>query len=86
MATSMWNWLERLWHRLGSPRHFHELSGSWLPWIAVPAVLLCSGGLAWGLLCAPPDYQQGHSFRIIYVHVPAASLALTGYFAMAVAG
>lgn len=82
----MWNRLERLWHRLGSPRHFYELSGSWLPWLGGFAALLCGGGLAWGLLCAPPDYQQGHSFRIIYLHVPAASLALSGYVAMAVAG
>ncbi|MFZ5723936.1 MAG: heme ABC transporter permease [Pseudomonadota bacterium] len=82
----MWQYLERLWHRLGSPRHFYELSGQWLPWIAVPAVLLCVAGLVWGLLFAPPDYQQGHSFRIFYLHVPAASLALSGYFAMAVAG
>lgn len=82
----MWAWLERLWHRLGSPRHFYELGGQWLPWLAVPALLLCVTGIVWGLLFAPPDYQQGHSFRIIYVHVPAASLAMSAYFAMAVAG
>lgn len=82
----MWEALERLWHRLGSPRHFYELGGNWLPWLAVPAVLLCAIGIVWGLLFAPADYQQGHSFRIIYVHVPAASLAMSAYFAMAVAG
>ncbi len=82
----MWQYLERLWHRLGSPRHFYELSELWLPWFAVPALILCTVGIFWGLLFAPPDYQQGHSFRIIYLHVPAASLALSAYFAMAVAG
>lgn len=82
----MWNWLQGLWHRLGSPRHFYELSSLWLPWLAIAAALLCGVGIVWGLLYAPPDYQQGHSFRIIYLHVPAASLALTGYLAMAVAG
>lgn len=82
----MWAYLERLWHRLGSPRHFHELSGQWLPWLAVASLLLLGTGIAWGLLFAPADYQQGHSFRIIYVHVPAASLALSGYLAMAVCG
>lgn len=82
----MWAYLERLWHRLGSPRHFYDLAGWWLPWLAVSSLLLLAVGITWGLLFAPPDYQQGHSFRIIYIHVPAASLALTGYFAMAVAG
>lgn len=82
----MWAYLERLWHRLGSPRHFHDLSGQWLPWLAVPSLLLMAVGLVWGLLYAPADYQQGHSFRIIYLHVPAASLALSGYLAMAVCG
>ncbi|MFP5383511.1 MAG: heme ABC transporter permease [Gammaproteobacteria bacterium] len=82
----MWAYLERLWHRLGSPRHFHDLSGQWLPWLAVAALLLLGTGLVWGLLFAPADYQQGNSVRIIYLHVPAASLALSGYLAMAVCG
>lgn len=82
----MWSYLEKLWHRLGSPRHFYELSGLWLPWLSIAAAASLLAGIGWGLLFAPPDYQQGHSFRIIYVHVPAASLALSAYFAMAVAG
>ena len=82
----MWAYLQRLWHRLGSPRHFYELAGRWLPWLGVAALLLLGVGITWGLLYAPADYQQGHSFRIIYVHVPAAGLALGGYLAMAVAG
>ena len=81
-----WAWIERLWHRLGSPRHFHDLTGRWVPWLAVSSLLLLVTGIAWGLLFAPPDYQQGNSFRIIYVHVPAASLALSAYLAMAVCG
>jgi heme exporter protein C len=43
-------------------------------------------GLVWGLAFAPPDYQQGNSYRIIFIHVPAASAALLGYVAMGVAG
>ncbi len=35
---------------------------------------------------APPDYQQGDSFRIIYVHVPSAWMSLFVYMVMAVAG
>jgi heme exporter protein C len=42
-------------------------------------------GLVWALLFAPADYQQGHSFRIFYIHVPAASLSMGIYFAMAIA-
>ncbi len=80
------SWLHGFWHRLGSPKHFFALTGMWLPWLSIAALLLVGTGVIWGLLFAPPDYQQGHSFRIIYVHVPAASLALSAYLAMAVAG
>jgi len=88
-VSGLWkkgSWLNRLWHRLGSPKHFFELSGLWLPWLSIAALLLVGTGVVWGLLFAPPDYQQGHSFRIIYMHVPAAGLALSGYLAMAAAG
>lgn len=78
--------LGRFWYRLGSPRHFYALAGAWIPWLAAAALLLLGTGIVWGLLFAPPDYQQGHSFRIIYVHVPAASLALSAYIAMAAVG
>jgi heme exporter protein C len=43
-------------------------------------------GLIGGLGLAPPDYQQGDAFRIIYVHVPSAYMSLFCYTAMAVAG
>lgn len=50
------------------------------------AVLLLVTGSVWGLFFAPADYQQGNSFRIIYVHVPAAFLAQSVFVTMAVAG
>ena len=43
-------------------------------------------GAFWGLLVAPPDFRQGNSYRIIYIHVPAAVVALAGYYVMALAG
>ena len=43
-------------------------------------------GSVWGLLFAPTDYKQGDSYRIIYIHVPAAVVALAGYYVMALAG
>ena len=77
-----WTWF----HKLGSPKWFYQISNRWLPWLAVAAVLLISTGLVWGLAFAPADYQQGNSFRIIYIHVPAAMLAQSCYIMLAVAG
>ncbi|MGH8434029.1 MAG: heme ABC transporter permease [Pseudomonas sp.] len=77
-----WTWF----HKWGSPKWFYEISGRWLPWLTWAAVLLIGVGLVWGLAFAPPDYQQGNSFRIIYIHVPAAILAQSCYLMLAVAG
>jgi len=73
-------------HRWGSPKWFYEMSGRCLPWLAAASALLIATGLAWGLAFAPSDYQQGHSFRIIYIHVPAALLAQSIYMMLALAG
>ena len=73
-------------HKLGSPKWFYEISGKLLPWVAVFSVLMLAVGLVWGLVFAPEDYQQGNSFRIIYIHVPAAILAQSCYMMLAVAG
>lgn len=78
--------LRRWWHRMGSPKWFFETTGAWIPWFSVAAGLFLVPGLVWGLLFAPPDYLQGDSFRIIYIHVPAAMLAQSGYILMAVCG
>ena len=77
-----WTWF----HKLGSPKWFYEISGRWLPWLACAAALLIVVGTVWALAFAPPDYQQGNSFRIIYIHVPAALLAQSCYIMLAVAG
>ena len=77
-----WTWF----HKWGSPKWFYEMSGRWLPWLSIAAVLLIAAGLIWGLAFAPPDYQQGNSFRIIYIHVPAAFLAQSIYVTLAIAG
>jgi heme exporter protein C len=49
-------------------------------------LVLLVAGLYGGLVLAPPDYQQGESYRIIFVHVPAAWMSLFIYVAMAVCG
>ena len=82
----MWQWLVRLYHRLGSPKWFYEISEKWLPWLAISAAALCAMGLVLGLFFAPVDYQQGNSYRIVFIHVPAAIIAQSAYVMMAVAG
>ena len=73
-------------HKLGSPKWFYEISGKLLPWVAAFSLLALVIGIVWGLVFAPEDYQQGNSFRIIYIHVPAAILAQSCYMMLAVAG
>jgi heme exporter protein C len=78
--------LKEFWHRLGSPRWFYQISGP-LGWVfGALALALLVIGTYWGLAVAPPDYQQGNSFRIIYVHVPSAILAQSAYMLMGAAG
>ena len=55
-----------------------------MPWFAVPGLALIGYGTWAGLFIAPPDYQQGDAFRIVYVHVPAAYLSMMAYMIMAV--
>ena len=72
-------------HRFANPGRFLRLSSVVLPWLAVPAVVLTVTGLTWGLVFAPADWQQGDAVRIMYVHVPSAWLASSGYFGLALA-
>lgn len=72
--------------RLAAPRHFYPLARRLTAPLAVLSALLLVGGTVWGLAFAPADYQQGDSYRIMYLHVPAAWLSLLAYTAMAVAG
>ena len=71
-------------HRLGSPKTFFGMSQSWPKTFGLLSLLLLAFGTVWGLLFAPPDYQQGHSVRIMYVHVPAAAVAQSCYLIMAI--
>ncbi len=75
------NWT--FFHKLGSPKWFYDISSKFLPWFLVAGLVLISAGTIWGLAFAPPDYQQGNSFRIIYLHVPSAILAQSCYIMMA---
>ncbi|MGB0206081.1 MAG: heme ABC transporter permease [Neptuniibacter sp.] len=79
-------WMPRWFYQLASPRWSYDIMGKLLPGFAVVAALLLICGTVWALLFAPEDYQQGNSFRIIYIHVPSAILAQSCYMLMAVAG
>ncbi len=70
--------------RLAQPGRFFAWSGRALPWIAGLAAALVAGGLYLAWFVAPPDYQQGETVRIMFLHVPAAWLGVMFYGAMAV--
>jgi len=76
-----WTWF----HRLASPPHIYRVAGTLTPWFAWPAGLLIVSALYAGLFLAPPDYQQGEGFRMIYVHAPSAWLSVMIYGVMATA-
>ena len=62
-----------------------RVSGAFLPWLAAITAALLAWGLYDGLLVAPPDYQQGETVRIMYVHVPSAYLSMMIFGSMAFA-
>jgi len=78
--------LPLLVYKLASPQMFYDLTGKALPWLLGLALILSAIGVVWGLVFAPADYQQGDSFRIIYIHVPAAAFSMGAYVAMALTG
>jgi heme exporter protein C len=72
-------------HRFANPGRFLRLSGRLLPWLWGLAALVLAVGIPWGLAFSPPDWQQGETVRIMYLHVPMAWLAMSGYVTLAVA-
>ena len=73
-------------HKMGSPPWFYRFANGAIAWLLPIVLLALTVGCIWGLLIAPPDYRQGNSYRIIFIHVPAAVVALAGYYVMATAG
>ena len=70
---------------LANPTRFLKLANAILPIVWVIAALLFAAGLYGAIFASPPDYQQGETVRIMYVHVPAAWMALFVYSVMALA-
>ncbi len=73
-------------HKLSSPKYYYEWSGKLVPWLAGITIILMAVGVYWGLVEAPTDYQQGESYRIIFIHVPSAWMSMFVYVVMAIAG
>src|ERR671919_1318817 len=72
-------------HRYANPLRYQRIADGVLPWAGGLAVVLGILGLYLALFVAPPDYQQGEAYRIMFVHVPAAWMALMVYAMMAAA-
>ncbi|MDA1132757.1 MAG: heme ABC transporter permease [Proteobacteria bacterium] len=72
-------------HRFANPTWFVKITTAILPWVVGITALLMGYGFWQALFVSPPDYQMGEAVRIMYVHVPAAYMAMMVYGAMAVA-
>ncbi|MGE3928172.1 MAG: heme ABC transporter permease CcmC, partial [Lautropia sp.] len=69
--------------RFASPQTFYPLAGRLIPWFAGIAAVLAVVGLWLGFAVAPTDFQQGEVYRVIFIHVPAAWMAMFVYLVMA---
>ncbi len=67
-----------------NPKKFMALSAGALPWTVGLTVLLLATGLVWGFFFTPDDYRQGSTVKIIYLHVPAAMMAINAWIMMLV--
>jgi heme exporter protein C len=76
----------QFFHRLSSPKYFYTIAGKLIPWFGGLALALILAGLYLGLFVAPPDYQQGDSYRIMFIHVPSAWMSMFIYVVMATSG
>jgi heme exporter protein C len=72
--------------KYSSPATFFPLAGKMVPWFSTLAVLFGAVGLYLGLIVAPEDFQQGEVYRIIFIHVPTAWMAMFIYLVMAMYG
>lgn len=70
---------------LANPKRFMDFTERFVPWSWGLAAVLMGAGLYLALFVAPPDYQQGETVRIMFVHVPAATLSMSVYLFMAIA-
>jgi len=74
-----------LMHRFANPVRFQRLARPLTAWFGWSGALLTAVGLLGGLFVTPPDYLQGETVRILYIHVPTAWLGMAGWTGIAVA-
>ena len=79
------NNLKTFYHKLGSSPWFYRISEITIPYVALFSFLFLSIGIVWGVFFSPTDFKQGDVYRIIYMHVPAASVSQSIYYTMTVA-
>ncbi|MDY0885902.1 heme ABC transporter permease [Dongia soli] len=72
-------------HRFANPGRFLRMADRLQPWLITTTILAFLAGLYLALWQSPADYQQGETVRIMYIHVPAAWLAMFAYCLIAVA-
>ncbi len=86
------NPLVRWFHQLGSPPYFDRFAARWAPWGFGIGLVMMLVGIGWALnwlealspaFHVPADYQQGDSFRILYIHVPSAWMSMAVFAIMA---
>ena len=73
-----------LWE-YANPKRFMGWTAPVLPWVFGAAALFLLTGLVWGFFFTPDDYRQGSTVKIIYLHVPAAFMAINTWIMMLVA-
>lgn len=72
-------------HRFANPARFLKIARPATAWLLVVGLALTAAGLVGGLTLTPPDYLQGETVRIMYVHVPSAWLGMAGWAGIAAA-
>ena len=73
-------------HFLANPARFRRFAAAVLPALSAVTALALAAGLYLALFVSPPDYQQGETVRIMFVHVPSAWLSMVGYGLLAALG
>jgi heme exporter protein C len=70
-------------HALANPARFLRLARPATTWLLAVGLVLTTAGIGAGLFLTPPDYLQGETVRILYVHVPSAWLGMAGWLGIA---
>src|SRR5216684_3644144 len=72
------------WYKYAAPANFYPLAGKMIPFFSIVTALLFIVGLYFSFFVAPTDAQQGESYRILFIHVPAAWMGMFLYVMLAI--